>query len=577
MSTEKPFEFEFSLEVLNHLGRGLYRSFATVVAEAISNAWDAEATEVHIIIDKEKKSFEVRDNGKGMDEDDFRRRFLKVGYSRRDDPRNKSSRVVIGRKGIGKLAMLSISNRVKIISKKKDCESIGGIVNNGELDKEIGKDGSYKLGVLSDSDKKNIQNKKSGTHIIFEELNERMNSEDIIRKYMATQFNFLFSRDTNEQFDIFINDKKISSEDLKDINEKTQFIWFLATKNEGMEHQFSELKKEKVIEGHSFKFEEKSIPISGFIASTVHPKHLTIRGNKDEFKASVNLFCNGRLRQENILQEIPSRRIVESYLYGEIHVNEFDSDDFDRFTSSREGVMKDDKMYKAFLDKLKDTIKNIVIEDWDAWRVELREAGDPDNIERMSRYKRSLVESKNSRSKDFEEKIDSLGIEEGGKKQLKTRLRELSEKNTQVYQDLFILENLYREYIKSKHPEQESLSKLSNKDNESKIKEIKDRVKKVKKDREENEERHELKGEIVKTDSYLNYVDFVYLGILIDQMNGSEGGKRHTLPHELDVKAIMPVRNPVMHTNEITDKVMEWNKIKNVIEYMDKIATKTKE
>jgi len=40
------FTFEISLSVLNHLGRNLYRSFATVLGEAISNSWDADAKKV---------------------------------------------------------------------------------------------------------------------------------------------------------------------------------------------------------------------------------------------------------------------------------------------------------------------------------------------------------------------------------------------------------------------------------------------------------------------------------------------------------------------------------------------------
>ena len=84
---DKPFEFEFSLEVLNHLGRGLYRSFATVIAEAVSNAWDAEAKEVKVTING--TGLIVEDNGKGMDANDFRNKFLKVGYSRRQEKTNK--------------------------------------------------------------------------------------------------------------------------------------------------------------------------------------------------------------------------------------------------------------------------------------------------------------------------------------------------------------------------------------------------------------------------------------------------------------------------------------------------------
>ena len=127
----KPFEFEFSLEILNHLGRGLYRSFATVIVEAVSNSWDAEATKVEVTIGKDLLI--VEDNGKGMDTDDFQGKFLKVGYSRRLDKTNKSKRRVIGRKGIGKLAMLSISEKVTILSKKQGGVVVGGKINNPEL------------------------------------------------------------------------------------------------------------------------------------------------------------------------------------------------------------------------------------------------------------------------------------------------------------------------------------------------------------------------------------------------------------------------------------------------------------
>jgi len=37
------FNFNISLSVLNHLGRNLYRNIVTVIGEAISNSWDADA------------------------------------------------------------------------------------------------------------------------------------------------------------------------------------------------------------------------------------------------------------------------------------------------------------------------------------------------------------------------------------------------------------------------------------------------------------------------------------------------------------------------------------------------------
>jgi HSP90 family molecular chaperone len=74
---EKKFYFEISLSVLNHLGRNLYRSFATVLGEAISNAWDADATNVYINVDKDKNIMYIRDDGHGMTEEDL---FCFNGY-----------------------------------------------------------------------------------------------------------------------------------------------------------------------------------------------------------------------------------------------------------------------------------------------------------------------------------------------------------------------------------------------------------------------------------------------------------------------------------------------------------------
>ena len=77
------YTFNISLSILNHLGRNLYRSFITVLGEAISNAWDADARNVRITIDRDKGMLIIEDDGQGMTEDDFQNKFLKIGYSKR--------------------------------------------------------------------------------------------------------------------------------------------------------------------------------------------------------------------------------------------------------------------------------------------------------------------------------------------------------------------------------------------------------------------------------------------------------------------------------------------------------------
>src|SRR5881394_1020369 len=98
-----PFTFEISLSVLDHLGRHLYRSFATVLGEAISNSWDADSSNVWIYINRENNSLLIKDDGRSMSEEDFQNKFLKIGYSKRKkgEDSSKKGRPFIGRKGIG--------------------------------------------------------------------------------------------------------------------------------------------------------------------------------------------------------------------------------------------------------------------------------------------------------------------------------------------------------------------------------------------------------------------------------------------------------------------------------------------
>src|ERR1035437_507747 len=138
---KEPFTFEISLSVLNHLG-SLYRSFATVLGEAISNSWDADAKNVWIYINRKKNSFLIKDDGIGMTADDFQNKFLKIGYSKRKDGTSSSvkGRPFIGRKGIGKLALLSCADKITVISKVEGGDYIGGVIDNSKLDEAITED-----------------------------------------------------------------------------------------------------------------------------------------------------------------------------------------------------------------------------------------------------------------------------------------------------------------------------------------------------------------------------------------------------------------------------------------------------
>ncbi len=75
------YELKIDLNVLNHLGLNLYSNVPSVLSELIANSWDADSTEVEIVISNNE--IKIVDNGCGMSESDLNTKFLNVGYQRR--------------------------------------------------------------------------------------------------------------------------------------------------------------------------------------------------------------------------------------------------------------------------------------------------------------------------------------------------------------------------------------------------------------------------------------------------------------------------------------------------------------
>ncbi len=198
MPTNDDFTFEISLSILNHLGRNLYRSFTTVLGEAISNSWDADAENVWVYVDRDSDSFFIKDDGHGMTGEDYQSKFLKIGYSKRRDGINRSTkgRPFIGRKGIGKLALLSCAERVSVISKTDSSANyVGGVIDNSRLDQAIGDDLGVRDYLLEDWSRPafddHIENHDHGTMIYFENINDGIrNSIEFLEKIIALYFRF---------------------------------------------------------------------------------------------------------------------------------------------------------------------------------------------------------------------------------------------------------------------------------------------------------------------------------------------------------------------------------------------------
>lgn len=441
----KNFTFNISLSVLNHLGRNLYRNFITVLGEAISNSWDADAKNVWIYIDREKNSLIIKDDGVGMTSDDFQTKFLKIGYSKRKDGVDKTegNRPFIGRKGIGKLALLSCAKRIHIITKTKDTEFVGGVIDNSELDNAINDDLTPQQYPLEAVNLEFFNSKREeleqGTIIFFEQVNDGIrNRIEYIRKLIALFFRFSL---IDNSFKIHLNDDPITLNELNDLSLSTQFVWQVNTLDDPYLKEKISATSEHI---RQYKKLISTLPINGFIASVEKPSYLKIKQTTET--VTVDLYVNGRLREKDLLKHIPSTRIVESYLYGQIHFNNLDGGK-DRFTSSREGVISDDPLFKSFLDELKDNILRQIIDDWDKWRVLINQDGDSDNT-RLTKKERKSKELFNTVVDDFVPPKGSTNrhlVDEWAQS-----LSDDAQFNLSSYAECFVSENLLRKYIKHK-------------------------------------------------------------------------------------------------------------------------------
>lgn len=520
------YTFNISLSVLNHLGRNLYRNIITVIGEAISNSWDADAHNIWITIDRENNYMAIEDDGNGMSGEDFQEKFLKIGYSKRKNGNYRSTlnRPFIGRKGIGKLALLSCAQKIHIASKKVGEDVVGGVIDNSALDKAITDDlnsQDYMLETLSDEMLNAMNRLEKGTCIVFEKVNNGIfNTIDYIKKAIALYFRFSL---IDEQFNIYVNGELINEDMLKDLADDTQFLWKI---NDIVDPFLEKLS----LESEARKL-LSTMKIKGYVASVKKPSGVKIRGTQE--KVTIDLFVNGRLRERDILRHIPTARIVESYVYGQIHYDDLDKGDTkDIFTSSREGIISDEPDFKEFIDEFEKLFKRI-IEDWDVLRRDQGDDGDPDNVSITPRA-RKAQELFNTTLKDMG-KQEKFVKKDGLVDKWIKKLSEEAQYNIPSYTECFISENLLREYIKYKKMtlSPEAIAEAQ----------------KWKHKEEQNKGKANISYDIRISDDDMFYLDMGYLSNFIDK--AADGQKDPALSRS----AVMykPVRDAVGHTSVITN------------------------
>lgn len=345
--------------ILELLGPNLYTNIYYVLAELIANAYDADAKNVYIIANKD--DIRVEDDGHGMsyDKGDVANYLNVAGVSRtkEDDSFTRSgTRRKMGRKGVGKLAALSVSENVDILT-IADGEKSGFILSRHP-------ENGNKLTAIPDSDITFDYVDSHGSAIVMRNPQYRLHKTlSAVKRNLLKIFPLINSdfrihvvrggeSEIIEDFDrhvmaelgtlITLGDEFLALADLvPDIypQKRTNLVAAKDKKSiplvmkdsQGIEHEYS-------------------LDISGWIGT-----YKTTRGRKAEMTDFpdnfISLFANKKMGEFNILPVVGQNKLNEVYVVGQLHVDLFELSELpDMALSNRQGYKSDDPRYVAVLD-----------------------------------------------------------------------------------------------------------------------------------------------------------------------------------------------------------------------------------
>lgn len=447
-AAEPKYAMALSLNILRHLGFGLYSNIAAVLSEVVANAWDADAERVTIRINPNTKLVTIEDDGHGMTVKDANQKYLLVGYERRDSegrtPRFK--RQVMGRKGIGKLSLFSIAQTVEVHSVKGGVKH-GFIMDSEDIKNQLqnGREAQYNPTPV---DASAIEISK-GTRIQLTNMKRQLQwTGSHLRRRLARRFSITGSR---HDFEIVLDGSSISIED-RDYQDKLQYVWaFGALGREAI--KAANNVEESEVRPSELSVGDSDYSIDGWIGTAFKSGQLKDADTNDSINKIV-LMVRGKLAQEDILEEFGEGGLYTKYVFGEIHADFLDLDDQeDIATTSRQRFIEEDERYRALKSKLLEELKHIQGK-WTDLRNEQGESKalevpqiktwieglDPDQRKAarklFGRINRLPIEDDNHLRQLFVSGV--LAFESLKLRNLLHRLEEISVDNLDVLQDVFI-------------------------------------------------------------------------------------------------------------------------------------------
>jgi len=345
--------------ILELLGPNLYTNIYYVLAELIANAYDADAQNVYIVASMD--DIRVEDDGHGMSYVKGEvAHFLNVaGVSRTNEEESFSrsgQRRKMGRKGVGKLAALSVSENVDILT-VADGEKSGFILSRHP-------ENGNKLTAIPDEEIAFEKVESHGSAIVMRNPQYRLHKTiAAVKRNLLKIFPLV---DSNFKIHVIRGDEHEIIEDFdRHVMAELGTLITLGDEFEELAGLVPDLYPEKRADLVAVK-EKKSIPlVLKDVQGSEHEYTLeivgwigtykTTRGRKAEMTDFpdnfISLFANKKMGEFNILPVVGQNKLNEVYVVGQIHVDLFELSELpDMALSNRQGYKSDDPRYIAVLD-----------------------------------------------------------------------------------------------------------------------------------------------------------------------------------------------------------------------------------
>ncbi len=362
----KEYKISVNTRILELLGPNLYTNIYYILAELIANAYDADAHNVYLIEDRDSGDIIVEDDGRGMSyENGDIKRYLNVAKETRtseEDSKTPEGRMKMGRKGVGKLAALSVAEKVLI---KTICN---GEKSGFVLSRTVGEDN-----LLEPLPEDRIEFKKisqNGTSVVMQNPQYKMHKtlaaikRNLLKIFPLVGADFKIHIEVNGKSEIIDNfDKNIISElstlitlgdDYKELSQHFS-AEFDDIKNDVLKNKDAYSIPLRLLNRNGNE-KEYNLVICGWIGT-----YRTTKGRKSEttdFPDNfISLYANGKMGEFNILPIVGQNKLAEVYVVGQLHIDLFELTELpDMALSNRQGYKTDDKRYQEVIKYVRDSL-----------------------------------------------------------------------------------------------------------------------------------------------------------------------------------------------------------------------------